>query len=163
MRRLSAGVVILLLAVATTTSSFPLAIAFAPPQPAPPDLAASIAKARLDGSVASWCRGQLRPGAGRAYAVALALDKGGRYIVIDGDAKVVTLATFSGGADLSCYTPSEARRLNRTIGGSETIAGRFAPRGNTDVVCGFVGDTEAVCWQYSPARREFVTVGGWTT
>lgn len=162
MHRLSAGVVTLLLAIATT-SSFALGIAFAPPQPAPPDLAASIAKARLDGSVAGWCRGNLRPGAGRAYAVALALDKGGRYIVIDGDAKVVTLATFNGSADLSCYTPSEARRLNRTIAGSETIAGGITPRGNTDVVCGFVGDTEAVCWQYSPARREFVTVGGWTT
>jgi hypothetical protein len=160
--RLSAGVVTLLLAIATT-SSFALGIGFAPPQPPPPDLAASIAKARLDGSVASWCRGNLRPGAGRAYAVALALEKGGRYIVIDGDAKVVTLATFSGGADLSCYTPSEARRLNRTIAASETIAGRIAPRGNTTVVCGFVGDTEAVCWQYSPARREFVTIGGWTT
>jgi hypothetical protein len=143
--------------------SFALAMALAPPQPVPPDLAASIARARLEGSVASWCRGALRPGGRRAYAVALALDTGGRYVVIDADGNVVTLATFTGGADLSCYTPAEARSLNRSIARSDTIGGRIAPRWNTTVVCGFVEDTKAVCWQYSPATREFAPIGDWTT
>jgi hypothetical protein len=140
-----------------------LAMAVVPPPPVPADLAASIAKARLEGSVAGWCRGGFRPGGGRAYAVALALDQGGRYVVVDADGRVVTLATFSGGADLSCYTPAEARSLNRSIARSDTIAGRITPRWNTTVVCGFVADTSAVCWQYSPARREFAKIGDWTT
>jgi hypothetical protein len=37
------------------------------------------------------------------------------------------------------------------------------PRFNTTVVCGFLEDTVAECWQYSPDDRAFVKVGGWTT
>jgi hypothetical protein len=140
-----------------------LAFATAPPQPVPPELSALISKAQMHGSVAGWCRGDFRPGGRRGYAVALSLDKGGRYVVIDADGKVTELATFSSGAELSCYTPAEARRLNRTIARSETISGGITPRWNTTVVCGFVENTSAACWQYSPATREFVRIGDWTT
>ena len=133
-----------------------------PVKPVPAELAASIAKAQLQGTVASWCRGGFFAGGRPQYAVAVARERGGSYVVIDGGV-AVTLAAFSGGADLSCYTPAEARRLNRTIASSETISGRVAPRWNTTVVCGFVEDTSAVCWQYSPSRREFVKIGEWTT
>ena len=71
--------------------------------------------------------------------------------------------SFSGGADLSCYTRAEALRLDRTIRQSETIHGRVVPRWNTAVACGFVENTTAVCWQFDPTQRAFVSVGGWTT
>ena len=135
----------------------------APPQPVPAELAASIAKAQLPGTVASWCRGRFRPGGRQEYAVAIARERDGSYIVVDGGGTAVTLAAFSDGAELSCYTPAEARRINGTIAKSETISGRITPRWNTTVVCGFVESTSAVCWQYSPSRREFVKIGGWTT
>jgi hypothetical protein len=142
---------------------FALGMVFAPPRPVPADLAASITKARLEGSVAAWCRGQFRPGRGREYAVGMALDAGGRYVIVDAAGSVVTLGAFSSGADLSCYTPAEARKINRTIAASETISGRVTPRWKTTVVCGFVEDTNAVCWQYSPSSREFVKIGEWIT
>ena len=173
MHRLSAGAVVIILAIVSPARRagaaiarllpIALAMAVAPPQPAPADLAASIARARLEGSVAGWCGGEFRPGGGRAWAVALALDNGGRYVVVDADGRVVTLATFSGGAELSCYTPAEARSLNRSIARSETIAGRITPRWNTTVVCAFVEGTSAICWQYSPSGRAFVKIGDWTT
>jgi hypothetical protein len=140
-----------------------LAIVIAQPQPVPPELSALIAKAQIQGPVADWCRGDFHAGGRRGYAVGVSLDNGGRYLVIDADGKVSELATFSGGADLSCYTPAEARRLNRGIASSETISGSITPRGNTSVVCAFVEDTSAVCWQYSPSNRAFVKIGGWIT
>jgi hypothetical protein len=143
--------------------SLALVVATAPPQPVPAELSGLLAKAQLDSSVADWCSGEFRPGARRGYAVALSLDKGGRYLVIDADGKVTELARFSGGADLSCYTRAEARRLNRSIASSETISGSITPRWNTSVVCAFVEDTSAVCWQYSPSGRAFVKIGDWTT
>jgi len=138
------------------------------PQPAaaravPAELAAAIARAQLQGTVASWCPGRFRPGGRAEYAVALAREPGGRYIVVDGDGMAVTLAAYSGRADLSCYSPAGARRLNRTLASSETISGRVSPRWNTTVVCGFVENTSAVCWQYSPTRGEFVKIGDLTT
>jgi hypothetical protein len=143
--------------------SLALVLAIAPPQPVPPELAALIAKAQLDSSVASWCGGQFRPGGRRGYAVALSLDNGGRYLVIDADGQVTELARFSGGADLSCYSPAEARSLSRSIAASSTISGRITPRWNTTIVCAFVEDTSASCWQYSPSGRVFVKIGDWTT
>ena len=103
-------------------------------------------------------QGQFRPGQ-RGAAVAA----GGRYLVIDGSGAAVELAKFEGKPDLSCYTRARARDLHRDIQRSETLSGRVAPRFNTTTVCGFVDATTATCWQYSPAERMYVEVGGWTT
>jgi hypothetical protein len=88
---------------------------------------------------------------------------GGRYLVLEPNGTVTELASFARSADLSCYTPAEARRLHQTIGQSDTIHGKLEPRWRTTVVCAFVDDTTAVCWQHSPAGGAFVEVGGWTT
>ena len=127
-------------------------------QPVPAELSALLEKARL-GSPVAWCRGEFRSGRPAAYVVAVP----GRYLVVESDALVTELASFTGGAELSCYTPAEARKLHRTIAQSETIQGRIIPRWRTTVVCGFVEDTRAVCWQYSPRDRRFVKVGEWVT
>jgi hypothetical protein len=133
-------------------------------QPVPPELSALSAKARLDGPVAAWCRGEFRPKHPRAFAVAIASAAGGgRYAVLEPDATVTQLGSFTGGADLKCYTRAEARKLNIAIRSSETIHGHITPRWNTAVVCAFVDDTTSACWQYSPTDRAFVEVGGWTT
>ena len=131
-------------------------------QPAPAELSALAAKARL-GSPVAWCTGEFRTARRDAYAAAVAAPGGGRYLVLEPDGTVVELARFTGGADLSCYTPAEARKLHGTIAQSETIQGRIVPRWRTTVVCAFVADTRAVCWQYSPADRAFVQVGEWVT
>jgi hypothetical protein len=134
-------------------------------QGAPPaDLAAMAVKARVDGQLASWCRGQFRAGRRNAYAAAVASAAGGgRYVVIDGDAAVVELAPFRGTPEVACYTPAEARKLDVAIRESETISGRITPAFATTVVCAFVAEHNAVCWQYSPKTRTFVEVGGWQT
>ena len=75
----------------------------------------------------------------------------------------IELASFSGAADLACYSLVEAKRLNESIVGSKTIHGGISPTLNTTVVCGFVDNTSAVCWQYSPAQSAFVKVGEWVT
>ena len=132
-------------------------------QPVPPELSALAAKARLDGPVAEWCRGEFRPKRPRAFAVAIASAAGGRYAVLESDATVTQLGSFTGGADLKCYTRAEARKLNLAIRSSETIHGHITPRWSTTVVCAFVDNTSSVCWQYSPSDRAFVEVGGWIT
>jgi hypothetical protein len=130
----------------------------------PRDLAAMFAKARVEGTLASWCRGQFRAGRPSAYAAALTLPTGGgRYLVLDGEAAVVELASFKSAPDLACYTPAEARKLHEAIQTTETVSGRIAPRFTTTVVCAFVEETNAVCWQYSPAARAFIKVGEWQT
>ena len=135
-----------------------------PSLPPPRDLSAMAAKARLDGTVASWCRGQFRAGRASAYAAAVTSPTGGgRYLVLDGDAAVVELATFRSAPDLACYTPAEARRLSEAIQTTETVSGRVVPRFATTVVCAFIEETHAVCWQYSPAARAFIKVGEWLT
>lgn len=88
---------------------------------------------------------------------------GRRYVVIESDATAHELSAYKGGADIACYAPAEVKGLNATIAASETIHGKVNPRWSTTMVCGFVEDTEAVCWQYSPAESRFVTVGGWIT
>jgi len=134
--------------------------AFAAPREPPAALASLAAQAGIVGPLLSWCEGRFRPGDGQAYAAA---DAAGRYVVIEADATVTALSSFKGQPDLSCYTPAQARRLNAAIARSDTIQGKIAQRWSTTVVCGFVEDTSATCWQYSPQKRRFVDVGGWTT
>jgi hypothetical protein len=133
-------------------------------QPVPSELASLVAKAQLDRPVAAWCRAQFRPDHARAFAVAItSAAGGGRYVVIEADATVTELASFTRSADLSCYTRAEAQKLDIGIRRSMTIQGDITPRWRTAVVCAFVDDTTSVCWQYSPADRGFVRVGGWVT
>lgn len=133
-------------------------------RPVPPRLAALAARARLDGAIAAWCAGEFRPGRRGAFAVAVTSPTGSaRYAIIEADATITDLARFDGAPDLSCYSRAQAADLDRTIARSETVHGRVAPRWNTTVVCAFVEATHAVCWQYSPGERKFVTVGEWTT
>lgn len=134
-------------------------------QPVPPlDLSALMTKARVDGTLVGWCRGQLRAGRPDGYAVAVAsATAGGRYLVLGDDATVVELAPYVEAPELSCYTPAEARKLNQSIRSSATISGGVAPAFATTVVCAFVEDTSAVCWQYSAKARAFVKVGEWQT
>src|SRR5947208_15881997 len=92
-----------------------------PNQPVPADLSALADAARLDRPIAAWCRGEFRPGHDGAYAVAIAASNGGgRYVLLEPDAPVVELTTFSGGPDISCYTPAAARELSVSIERSET-------------------------------------------
>jgi hypothetical protein len=134
-------------------------------QPVPPqDLSALMTKARVDGTLVGWCRGQLRAGRPDGYAVAVAsAAAGGRYLVVGDDATVVELAPYVEAPELACYTPAEARKLNQSIRSSATISGGVAPVFTTTVVCAFVEDTSAVCWQYSAKARAFVKVGEWQT
>ena len=110
-------------------------------QAAPAELSALTARAQLSSPVAGWCRGEFRAGYPGAYAVAVASAAGGRYLVVESDATVVELASYSRSAELSCYTPTEARTLDVAIGQSDTIHGEIVPRWGTTVVCAFVDDT----------------------
>jgi hypothetical protein len=108
--------------------------------------------------IVGWCQGQLRPG--RPGIVVAA---GGRYLAIDGSGQAVLLAAFTDKPELSCHSRAQARDLHRDIQRSETLSGRVAPRFDTTTICGFVDATTATCWQFSPAERVYVEVGGWTT
>jgi hypothetical protein len=139
-------------------------------QAIPADLSALLTKAGVDRAVSAWCRGEFRAGHGGAYAAAIASIPStpsttgrGRYVILEPGAQAVELAAFSGNADLSCYTPADARKLDRTIRSSDTIHGSIKPEWNTTVVCAFVDDTTSVCWQYSPRKRAFVKIGEWAT
>ena len=133
-------------------------------QPVPARLAALAAKAQLGGPVAAWCSGQFRPKRPRAFAVAVNSSVlGRRYLVLDADGTSTLLAPFDRRPDLSCYSPAHARRLDLIIKRSKTLHGRITPRWRTTVVCAFVDETTAVCWQYSPKERRFVQVGEWVT
>lgn len=134
------------------------------PQTVPGDLSALAAKARLSTPVVAWCRGEFQRGHRGAYALAVAASAaGGRYLVVDEDATVTELASFTNKPDLTCYTPVEARKLDASIHRSDTIHGTIAPRWRTTVVCAFTDNTASVCWQFSPDDRTFVRVGGWST
>ena len=131
---------------------------------APADLAALVARAGVQGTVASWCSGEFRTRGRKGYAAAVTSSPGGgRYVVFEAGEAVGELEGFQGAPDLSCYTPAEARKIHASIRSSETISGRVAPLFATTVVCGFVENTRAVCWQYSPKTRAFVKVGEWQT
>lgn len=130
----------------------------------PADLTARLDKARVEGTLVSWCQAQFESGRQHAYAVAMtAPTGGGRYLVVDHEGKAVELARFNNAPDLACYTRAEARKLNEAIRASDTISGGIAPLFPTTIVCAFVENTEAVCWQYAPRSRSFVTVGQWHT
>ena len=130
----------------------------------PADLAARLARARVDGTLVSWCEGQFELQRPRAYAIAVkSASGGGRYLAVDDAVTVAELGVFKSTPDLACYTPAEARKLNQSIRSSETINGRIAPIFPTTIVCAFVENTQAVCWQYSPKARAFVKVGEWQT
>ena len=133
----------------------------ATPKP-PQELAALAAKAKV-AAIVTWCPAEFQSGQQGSFAVAVGDHGAGRYLVLDADGRVTALSEFTGRADLSCYTRVDAEKLERSIRQSETIHGQIAPRWNTTVVCGFTDETTAHCWQYSPADRTFVTVGGWTT
>jgi hypothetical protein len=141
-----------------------LAAAVSAAQPVPDDLTRLVATARLASPVVGWCRGEFRSGRTGAYAVATAsAAAGGRYAVIESDATIVELASFTGPPEVACYTPARARQIDATIARSDGIHGKIEPRWGTTVVCGFVDETSAVCWQYSPDERRFVRVGEWIT
>jgi hypothetical protein len=125
---------------------------------APPEVRQWATAARVTAPISAWCEGQVRAGQ-RGYAVAA----GGRYLVLDGGGAVVELAAFKGTPDLSCYSRAEALALHRDIQRSETLSGTIAPRFATAVICGFIEPTAATCWQYSPAQRAYVEIGGWRT
>ena len=139
-------------------------VSFGAAQEPPPELKALAGKAGLDASVAAWCRAEFLPGRTGGYAVAVSTGaEGGRYVAIQPDGSSEVLGSFEHGADLTCYTRAEARKIDSTIRQSETIEGRVRPRWNSTVVCGFLDNTSAVCWQYSATLRRFVQVGRWTT
>ena len=130
----------------------------------PADLAALAKKAGLTTPIVSWCRAEFRSGQKGAFAIASrAADGGGRYDALQADGTSIELSAFTGSPDLSCYSRAEAEDLNRTLKRSDTIHGHVTPRWNTTVVCGFVDNTTASCWQYAPADRAFVQVGRWVT
>lgn len=135
----------------------------ADPRQPPAELIALIAAAKLEGTISAWCRAEFREGEPGGFAIAMTSGPGGRYVAIDADGRTNDLASFTSQPDLSCYSRREADGLNASIGQSDTIHGQVTPQWNTDVVCGFVVDTTAECWQYSPADRRFANVGGWTT
>lgn len=123
----------------------------------PPAVATLVTKAALDGRVYSWCE------VASGFAIATIGPGARRYVVVYGDGRVETLGTYNGDPDLSCYSRREAEKLNASIKESETIHGGVTPRWDTTVICGFIADTEAVCWQFSPVERAFVKIGGWIT
>jgi hypothetical protein len=132
-------------------------------QAMPPELAALTRKAQLKGSVSAWCRAEFRAGQKGSFAVAVSSPTGGSYIVLDPDGTVTDLGTFTKSGEISCYSRPEAVKLDTSIRESETIHGRITPRWDTTVVCGFLEDTVAHCWQFSPEERAFVKVGQWIT
>ncbi|HSL20135.1 MAG TPA: hypothetical protein VK886_01275 [Vicinamibacterales bacterium] len=133
-------------------------------QSMPSELSALVAAASLQGRVVAWCGGEFRVGRPGSYALAVeSASGGGRYLVIESNAALAELAPYSDEPEVSCYSPAVARKLDATIAVSETIEGGIRPIWKTTVICAFVENTRAVCWQYSPARRTFVKVGGWIT
>ena len=123
----------------------------------PPDLAKLIEDASLNGPVHSFCP------AADGFAVATVSAGEPRYVVLYRDGRVQKLSAFKGQSDLKCYNRREADKLAESLKSSETIEGSLTPRWDTIVVCGFVEETMAVCWQYSPTEGVFVGVGGWIT
>src|SRR5688572_10234427 len=123
----------------------------------PPDLATLIARTSIGGRVYSWC--PVTDG----FAAAMVGKGEARYVVLHADGRTETLAVYTGRPDLTCYRRREAEKLDAAVRSSETIAGSLTPLWDSTVVCGFVEDTRATCWQFSPAEKAFVVIGGWTT
>jgi hypothetical protein len=130
----------------------------------PADLAELTFKARLTGTIVAHCPAEFEAGRSGAYAVAVVSPDGnGRYVALHPDGVMQEIIPFSRSGELSCYTRAQALKLHDTIQKSKTIHGSLEPRFDSTVVCTFVDDTTATCWQYSPAARDFVKVGQWTT
>jgi hypothetical protein len=130
----------------------------------PADLAELTTKARLTGTIVSHCAAEFVPGQGYGYAVAVVSPDGvGRYVALHPNGSMQEIIPFSRLGEVSCYTPVDAVKLNATLQKSATIHGAIDPRFETTVVCTFLDDTTATCWQYSPAVHDFVKVGQWTT
>ena len=127
-------------------------------------LAAALDRAGVHGHADASCRSGFRPGQGADFAVAVSeAAGGGRYLVVQDDGQVLELAEYSGKPDLSCYSVTEADRLNANISRSNTMNGRVVAEWDGAVVCGFIEPTIAVCWQFAQEQRRFVRIGGWTT
>ena len=129
----------------------------------PPTLATLLYGTPYEGRMNAWCRASLGGGKPDAFAVALVSAQGTRYAVVFDDRRIVTLADVSGRSDLTCYSRADAEKLNATIRSSATIDRSVTPKWGSTVICGFVRDTEAVCWQYSSQEKKFVRIGGWVT
>lgn len=129
-----------------------------------PEMRALADKAGIGPAVVRWCPVDPAAGLPRAYAVAVkAPEGGGRYLVLAPDGSVTALLPYGGDVDLSCYPRERADELSAAIKGSGTIEGQLTPRWDGSVVCAFVENTQAVCWQFDPAARRFVEVGRWRT
>lgn len=132
--------------------------------PLPTPLQAALARAQLAQPVAAWCAGDLIAGQAREHAVAVPSPAGGgRYMVVGVNGSVTLLVAYAGAPNLACHSPAQASALSASIGRTATVQGAIKPHWRTTVVCGFVENTHAVCWQYSPAEQAFVKVGEWTT
>jgi hypothetical protein len=130
----------------------------------PADLTALTIKARLTGTIVAHCAAEFEAGRPGAYAVAAVSPDGvGRYVALHPDGVMQEISPFYRTAELSCYTRAQALKLHDTLEKSQTLHGSLEPRFDTTVVCTFVDDTAATCWQYSPAVRDFVKVGQWKT
>jgi hypothetical protein len=130
----------------------------------PVDLTELGIKARLTGTIVSHCPAEFEPGRVGAYAVAAVSPDGvGRYVALHPDGVMQEIIPFSREGQVSCYTRAEALKVHATIQKSDTTHGSIEPRFDTTVVCVFIDDTTATCWQYSPAARDFVKVGQWMT
>jgi hypothetical protein len=85
------------------------------------------------------------------------------------DEEVTAPVPTGGGTSQPAYqvAPDSSRAPAMTQGGRREprLGGprRVAPAFSTTVVCGFVEETSAVCWQYSPAARAFIKIGEWQT
>jgi hypothetical protein len=144
----------LLLGIAATVSAAPV--------PAP--VAEIAARAKIQGAIVASCTAIFRANRAPGFAIAVSSAKtGGRYLVIESERRVFELASYTGKPDLACYTRAEAVKLNASIAASETIEGSIAPLFGTAVVCAFLEQTAATCWQYSPKANTFVKVGSWVT
>jgi hypothetical protein len=133
-------------------------------QVVPPELAELTTKARLSGSILSYCPAEFTPGRKGAFAVASQSPDGNRrYMAIDADGTMWELAWFKGTGDLTCYTRAEGEKLADALAHSATVHGAVELQFDSTVICTFVEETTALCWQYSPSGRTFVLVGKWTT
>jgi hypothetical protein len=129
----------------------------------PAELTRLVSRAGLTQPVA-WCSAEFGAGVRPGFAVAVLSEAGGgRYLVLDADGRATALASFARNADLTCYSRTEAEQLATALSQSVAIHGSITPRWDTTVVCGFIDDTSAACWQYSPVDRSFTKVGQWVT
>lgn len=129
-----------------------------------PEMRALADAAGIGPAVVRWCPVDPRAGHPRMYAVAVkSVDGGGRYLVLGQDGTVTPLSPYGGDVDLSCYPRERADELSAAIKASDGITGQLAARWDGTVVCAFVESTQAVCWQFDPAVRQFVEVGRWRT